>query len=241
MIRKAPKTQACTVCGTPFSPRARGGLYCSRTCTGKAKQNPDQVCVVCSKPFHATHGRKAQQTCSRSCGRVLAWQTSTAMPQNLQKARERLTTPEAQARQQQWGNHPRNPIYNPIIRAKAQTMAREKGYRHLVGGNGHLTIPQQLLAARLGWAVEVSIATQTGHSPYRYIADIAEPTLKIAIEIDGRSHQSAQGKQRDMEKEACLQALGWHVLRFSNTHVLSALNDVVATILHVVASITSQP
>lgn len=82
-----------------------------------------------------------------------------------------------------------------------------------------------MLAKMLGWPMEVVI--RTGYSgregagyPSHYKADLAHEGLKIAVEIDGRSHSSLKRQAQDAKKERFLRGLGWTVLRFTNEEVL---------------------
>lgn len=107
------------------------------------------------------------------------------------------------------------------------------------GGNGKPPpVPQMLLASALGWQMEVSIATgrtrKDGYPP-AYKADIAEPALKVAIEVDGMSHSANDRKEQDLKKEECLRGLGWTVLRFSNLEVTEHLAECVQTVMSTIS------
>ncbi len=83
-------------------------------------------------------------------------------------------------------------------------------------GNGHgLTEPQSFLAGLLGegWTPEYPVSY--------YKIDLANAAMKIAIELDGQSHRSAQRQAADREKDQTLTSLGWTVLRFSNRDMLN--------------------
>lgn len=54
------------------------------------------------------------------------------------------------------------------------------------------------------------------------IVDFALLDEKIVIEVDGRSHASAEAKAKDAARTAKLERLGWTVVRMSNDE---ALND----------------
>ena len=105
-------------------------------------------------------------------------------------------------------------------------------------GNGHgITIPQKILTESLGdgWINEYPIKTKCigGRSsgfPTNYKVDIANPTKMIAIEVDGRSHDSVERKEKDIKKESALQKLGWKVLRFKNEDILRNINTIVENI-----------
>ena len=61
--------------------------------------------------------------------------------------------------------------------------------------------------------------------------DFYIPSLKLAIEVDGHSHFTKEGKARDAERTAVLGSHGLTVLRFTNTEVLKVLEEVTSTIL----------
>jgi very-short-patch-repair endonuclease len=53
----------------------------------------------------------------------------------------------------------------------------------------------------------------------RYIVDFYCKELKLAIEIDGTSHDGAAAQQRDAERQARLESLGVQFLRFREEDV----------------------
>lgn len=131
-----------------------------------------------------------------------------------------------------------NPMQNPETRATVSASLRRIGHRPPVaskGGNGTgLTVPQTLLASRLGWPTEVSIKTGMKRGlgyPNCYKVDIGNPELKIAIEVDGGSHGTIINRARDVKRDALLNGLGWTVLRFKNRVVMESIEDVLSTIL----------
>lgn len=133
-----------------------------------------------------------------------------------------------------------NPMYKEDVRAKVSTTLRAMGWKPTVrGGNGTgPTVHQMLLASALGWEMEVVVPT--GHwrdgsgYPTCYKIDIANPSLKIAIEVDGESHSSFLTKERDKKKERFLVGKGWKVVRFTNKDVGSDLNGCVKTVLSMI-------
>ncbi len=135
-----------------------------------------------------------------------------------------------------------NPFRDPAVQERARAAAAARGYPELTGGNGTgPTVPQALLAERLGWPMEVVVPTSRP-SPYPpcYRVDVASPVLRIAIEVDGESHNSRAVRERDARKDALLRSLGWTVLRFTNRRVLRETDAVIAEVL-AVASSTSRP
>ena len=92
------------------------------------------------------------------------------------------------------------------------------------GGNGTgLTEPQAFMMDVLGagWIAEFALSLgqrQAGY-PTHYKLDLANPALKIGVELDGNSHYAR--KAQDEKKDAKLASLGWTVLRFWNRDILN--------------------
>lgn len=75
------------------------------------------------------------------------------------------------------------------------------------------------------------------HPIGRYILDFYCAELKLAVELDGESHESRQ--QYDLARTAWLNELGIEVLRFQNMEVVLDINAVLECIR--VRSLTSNP
>jgi hypothetical protein len=55
----------------------------------------------------------------------------------------------------------------------------------------------------------------------RVFLDAAWPEVKVAVELDGAAfHGSQEARERDLQRDAALAALGWVVLRFSYRQVM---------------------
>src|SRR5579859_913385 len=107
-----------------------------------------------------------------------------------------------------------------------------------MGGFRRSIYMEDELACALGWSTEVAIATKMPKNsgyPSCYKIDIAEPTLKIGIEVDGASHGLILRKKQDRKKERLLGGLGWIVLRFSNRQVTERLEECVQTVLSTIS------
>jgi adenine-specific DNA-methyltransferase len=61
-----------------------------------------------------------------------------------------------------------------------------------------------------------------------YIVDFYCAQAKLAIEIDGRSHD--ERKRYDAERTRYLESLGMRVIRFTDDEILNNLEDVVRRI-----------
>jgi very-short-patch-repair endonuclease len=66
--------------------------------------------------------------------------------------------------------------------------------------------------------------------------DLADPAVKLAIEVDGETHRTAKWKALDRRKEAILAFLGWSVLRFWNEEVR---RDPVACAIEIACTISA--
>ncbi|MGB2806938.1 MAG: DUF559 domain-containing protein [Sedimentisphaerales bacterium] len=127
----------------------------------------------------------------------------------------------------------RNPILKEEVRKKALDAMKKKGYKHLAGGNGMgPTLSQKLLAHALGWPMEHAVGVRPIKKGYprSFKIDIANPKMKIAIEVDGLSHRTKKVMIADQKKTDYLESKGWKVIRFQNKEVLKDLNTVVQKI-----------
>lgn len=131
----------------------------------------------------------------------------------------------------------RNPSSDPVNRAQISKTLRAMGHRPSVrGGNGTgLTKAQQILLDSLGpgWNPEHVVSTGgrvKGGLPTHYKIDVANPSLMIAVEVDGGSHGTIARQQADRRKAAWLSNQGWKVLRFSNQEVLNSIDSVTERI-----------
>lgn len=67
-----------------------------------------------------------------------------------------------------------------------------------------------------------------------YVLDFYCPQLKLAIEIDGLSHEGDEAAEYDALRQSEIEALGIHFLRFSNEQVYRQIGDIVETIAETV-------
>ena len=68
------------------------------------------------------------------------------------------------------------------------------------------------------------------HPIGRYVADFACDRLRLVIEIDGGVHDRDEVVTSDHLRQTELEALGWTILRFTNTQVLSQPELIAAAI-----------
>jgi len=121
----------------------------------------------------------------------------------------------------------KNPMSNHQSRLKMRARLREIKHRPIKrGGNGQLlSLPQLALLHALGegWESEFPVALGKPRQeglPTCYKLDLANPQLKIGIEVDGASHATIERREQDARKISTLSALGWCVYRVSNARAL---------------------
>jgi len=70
------------------------------------------------------------------------------------------------------------------------------------------------------WSMFAHSEIETQYPVEKYRIDIAMPSLKIAIELDGHDyHKTKQQRTHDAKKDRTLSLLGWHVIRFTGSEV----------------------
>ena len=70
--------------------------------------------------------------------------------------------------------------------------------------------------------------------PSIYKIDIANPILKIGIEVDGNSHCALSRQAEDKKKVDLLNSLGWNILRFKNEEVLNNLSGCIDRVMSLI-------
>lgn len=124
-----------------------------------------------------------------------------------------------------FGASPDHPFKDPDIRRKGHETQRAHGFSQLNYRKGSgPTAPQKILFDAL------PESTMEHCIQPHLTVDLAVIALKLAIEVDGQSHLSKEGKQLDIKRERILRGLGWTLLRFQNKEVLENLPLVLSRI-----------
>lgn len=197
---------------------------------------PKKYCPTCGKLVE----KKKNRFCSRACGykdpKRRRISSETMRKTNLRRRKilsERMTK--------------NNPTKDPKVIEKMKQTKRINGTLHIWqgerGGNGSYTEPQMLLAATLGWEIELPVKlaehipkggkreyTDANGWPTCYKLDIGNRELKIGIEVDGKGHRWKYKKEKDKKKEDALKPLGWKVLHFTNEEIMTNLSAVLLEI-----------
>lgn len=192
-------------------------------------------CGECGKDFDVCPSdASSRKFCGCSCAARWRMRVRPLPPEHYRQLGAKLSKrlkgrarPDTAERMRQ-----NNPTRNP---ATVEKMRRSLTGRTFLarGGNGKLTKPQILVADAMGLPTEYAIRTTGAEGvslPPCYKVDLAIPSLKIAIEIDGQTHKQKKWRFLDQRKTKALESLGWSVLRFWNDEVLTDINSVVASI-----------
>ena len=95
--------------------------------------------------------------------------------------------------------------------------------------------PEQVLWQRIR-RKQLGVKFRRQHGIGRYIVDFYCGELNLVIEIDGDSHFSDEGKEKDTIRDAFMEALGIKVLRFTNEEVMKQTESVLERLFNLVRS-----
>jgi hypothetical protein len=143
--------------------------------------------------------------------------------------RELNKRPDVQAKLVAFRASDRCPVKLPENRRKLIESQRVKGFPNLHYDGSSPTVPQKLLFDALPGAT-MEFEVPKGGKGKSFRIDIAIPSLKLAIEVDGLSHVKRKEKERDARKAQILKVRGWTLLRFWNAEILGDLSSVLARI-----------
>jgi uncharacterized membrane protein len=216
----------CPVCSAFFmiTTKQPRKLYCSRSCQGTTKlKRITRTCPQCHAEFEVIPSSKKTH-CSKSCDRRRLWSD----PAGRAKFQDAMAT-KSETQIQVASERMKRMNKNADFRKKSDDGKRGKGFVGERGGNGTLTREQIALVEATGYIPEYPVPT--GNPKWRCaLMDLANPSLKIAVEVDGKTHLCRQQQNRDRIKERMLERLGWVVLRFTNEEVNEDINRVVEVI-----------
>lgn len=175
----------------------------------------EKICTVCNEKFKTTAGK--QQICSFKCAGVIS---SSRMKTN-------------------------NPMKDEHVRKKVSNTLKSMNWKPIKqGGNGRMATVFQLELYNLlssyddSFVIEYIESTKGYRKEYKtpshYKIDIASKYHKIAIEIDGFSHNALKVKECDNRKTKVLSLKGWKVLRFTNLQIQKELENCVQMVLSMI-------
>ena len=95
--------------------------------------------------------------------------------------------------------------------------------------------PEEILWQRIR-RKQLGVKFRRQHGIGRYIVDFYCPELNLVIEIDGDSHFSDEGKEKDTIRDSFMETLGIKVLRFTNEEVMKQTESVLERLFNLVRS-----
>ncbi len=110
-----------------------------------------------------------------------------------------------------------NPMIYPLLREKAKQMKKKLTEAELV--------MWELLRRR-----QLGVVFKRQYIIDEYIVDFVCLEKNLIVEIDGAYHSMGEQQELDKKRENRLIALGYHILRFTNSEVMVAPDSVVARI-----------
>lgn len=173
-------------------------------------------CKNCQKTYF-TEKKYKTETCSKKCTRELSSKRMSIQ----------------------------NPMKSQEVRSKVSKKLKEINHKPIIqGGNGRGATKEQLKLYNEinkkddSFCMEYIESTK-GYikkykTPNHYKIDIASKIHKIAIEIDGKSHNSLKVKECDNRKNIVLNLKGWKVLRLSNSQINKELEKCVQMVMSMI-------
>lgn len=251
----------CLFCGKPISYRRAscGRIYCSSECFRKMEKKkkqeaiesaPKVTCIVCGKQLSNLRSFNGKNTCSAVCSRKLYYKNN---PDAFTEERKKNCSDNLK---KMWEDDEfrasvvnrmitNNPTRDTDVVEKIKETKREHGIDHIFsgirGGNGkisecELAVYDFLIG--LGFVYNKAISTNSirisnpeKHIAVNYKPDFTHMTKKVCIEIDGYTHKTREGIEKDKKKEWALSCLGYRTFRFTNEEVKSDIESVKRTIL----------
>lgn len=244
-------TKNCEWCGVEFTQeRKRKPRFCGRHCA-KLWQNRDQPgsqafraerkCECCGGLVKSLVA--AARFCGSECarlGRRRAVFGEEARRERSERMKALNARPDVQAKLIAFRASDRCPIRRPENIQKVVEKQRALGFPNLKYDGGP-TVPQKLLFEALpGATMEFSISGDGKGRKNLLSLDIAIPSLKLAIEVDGLSHTKRKERATDARKEQILKERGWILLRFWNKEVMGDLSAVLMRI-HATVAMLQKP
>ena len=94
-------------------------------------------------------------------------------------------------------------------------------YKHILEINATYAerLLKTFLAGKIDFEFQKIIYTDSRHF---FIADFYIPSKNLIIELDGGYHETSEQKQKDAWRTGMLNSMGYKVIRFTNSQILSS-------------------
>ena len=204
------------------------------------KDLPNRFCSNCGKKYSFKESGKSRRTYMASLRRDSGCCSKKCKKEYFSKIAS-LTMAKTNRKYASKRMKENNPMFHLESKEKMQKSLKGRTFLSR-GGNGKPTKQQLILADLTHLPMEYPIAT-AGHKsqeislPNCYKPDLACPEVKLAIEIDGKTHQLKHWKFLDKRKMAVLKSLGWTVIRFTNKEVDQDPRKIVKRIMSTISKL----
>ena len=96
-------------------------------------------------------------------------------------------------------------------------------YKHILEVNATYAerLLKTFLAGKIDFEFQKIIYTDNKHF---FIADFYIPSKNLIIELDGGYHETLEQKQKDAWRTGMLNSMGYKVIRFTNSQIISSYN-----------------
>lgn len=207
-------------------------------------------CDYCNKDLNkytsSMYNKKSKSNtscCSKTCAlklqhelgirdNVMTNEVKNKISNKLKENYKIIGTGNYKRKQEMILNNPmNNEIYkNKMISSIRGLASKGKLKNNFKYGNGKISEAEQFIyddLIKLGFEYNKGISTKSfkfefpeAKVPFVYKADFINKNLKIAIEIDGKSHKYKSVKEADIKKQRVFDFNNYIVLRFTNEQVL---------------------
>jgi very-short-patch-repair endonuclease len=103
----------------------------------------------------------------------------------------------------------------------------------------NMTEPENIFWSRIRRIQIDGIRFRRQYSIDNFVVDFYCPEFKLAIEVDGESHNKPDAKEYDAEREDIIKQHGITFLRFANTEIIHNLDDVLTKIQYALQNMKS--
>lgn len=220
-----------------------------------------RICENCGKEFNiGSSDRRKNRFCSKKCSAIWRGIYNKGSYGVMSEQTKKLNSEKLK---QQWQDEEfrnmvinRMKINNPSSQGKEirdkQNRTKIKNnsvgftgkYKKLRGGNGKLSPTESLvydfmlaIGFKYNYAIgmkELKQLEPDSKFANNYKPDFTHLDKKICIELDGHTHNSDIGKQKDIKKEYALNFYGYSLYRFSNEYVINNLDLFKKDILNII-------
>lgn len=179
------------------------------------------VCPICQTRFQRNRTKAREQARKHRiqyCGRGCRTKGTFRNRPELREQAARIMRQLNEGWTTSWNS---GKPWSDAHREKMSQARKGRTFLPFRGGNGTGMSPTEALIAPLmpegfTWNYVIPSGGFGLGYPSNYKLDFADPNRMICLEVDGHSHRTRQGQERDKRKTERLQSLGWTLRRIDN-------------------------